>query len=298
MWGDASWGDIAWGDLDASPTWPSAGSVQNALFLDALLSDEATLSTVQTAAVSVDNLQDKYPSKKWRSTALADGILMDLPYAYAINAVAANGHNIDVWRMRGFATSADRTARTPAVADSNYASPWPLAVKPADPDWLNYPSLLKFTNEAPAQYWLLEVFCTEGGITAAEMGRLAAGRYFQPTRNITWESPTTYEPADMQAESDYGALDSEERFNPKVFDLNFEDMEATDLRRAAELHRRLGKARDLFCFIEPAATGIDFHRQAIHGLLTAGGKHVPIRGWGDDGGYLTQTGFRIKELLF
>ncbi len=46
------------------------------------------------------------------------------------------------------------------------------------------------------------------------------------------------QPADIQIQSDYGAVDTDARFNPRTFDLLFSDMVWTDAQdRASELHR-------------------------------------------------------------
>ncbi len=295
-WGDLPWGSVAWGDPDATITFPAAGASENVCIFDGLSSDSATLMTDQTAAVTVAALQDRHPSYKWRSSAVADQISITSAIPIAWNGLAMNAHNVDVWRLRGFASAADRTAGTSAVIDTNYCSPWPLNVRPADEDWLNYVSILRWTNEQPLQHWLLDVATYDS--TAVEAGRLMVCRYFQPARNMEFESSIAYEPADIQVESEYGAVDTEARFSPRVFDLQFADMEWSDAQeRASELHRRLGRARDLIAVLDPGATGGDFHRQTIHGVLTAGGKYEPQKGWAD-GRMVWRTQLRIKELLF
>lgn len=298
VWGDLPWGDVAWGDIDYTVTFPTAGASERIVIFDGLVSDTATLTTTQTAAVTVAALQDKHPSYKWRSTAVADQIAITATYPIAWNGLAMNAHNIDVWRLRGFASAADRTAETAPVVDTNYCSPWPLNVKPNDLDWLNYVSILRWANELPLQHWLLDVYTADASATGAEAGRLMLCRYWQPEHNMDFESPTSFNPADLQVESEFGAIDTEQRFNPRTFDLQFSDMTWEDAQeRASELHRRLGRARDLICVLDPGATGGDFHRQAIHGVLSAGGRHEPQRGWVNDR-MVWRTGLNIKELLF
>ncbi len=297
MFGFAAWGITAYGAPEVSTfAAQSAGASERVCIFDGLSSDSATLTTVKSAAVSVAALQDRHPSYKWRSTSTVDQIWITAASPVAWTGLAMNAHNVDVWRLRGFATAADRAAGTPAVVDTNYCSPWPLGAKPADEDWLNYASILRWTNEQPLQYWLLEVSTYD--TTAVEAGRLMLCRYWQPTRNMDYESSIAFEPADIQIESEYGAVDTEARFSPRTFDLLFSDMVWTDAQdRASELHRRLGRARDLICILDPAATGGDFHRQALHGVLAAGGKYEPQKGWAD-GKFVWRTGLRIKELLF
>ncbi len=298
LWGDIPWGDAAYGDLDATATIPTAGASERVCIFDGLTSDTATLTTTQAAAVTVAALQDKHPSYKWRSTSVVDQISITATIPVAWNGLAMSAHNIDVWRLRGFASAADRTAGTSAIVDTNYCSPWPLGVHPADDDWLNYVSILRWTNDQPLQHWLLDVYAVEPSATALEAGRLMLCRYWQPSRNMEFESSIAFEPSDLQVESDYGAIDTEQRFSPRVFDLQFADMVWSDAQeRASELHRRLGRARDLICVLDPGLTGGDFHRQAIHGVLAAGGKHEPQKGWAD-GKFVWRTGLRIKELLF
>lgn len=298
VWGDLPWGDTSWGDIDYTVTFPTAGASERVVIFDGLISDTATLTTTLSAASPVAALQDLHPSYKWRSSAVADQILITAAYPIAWNGLAMNAHNIDTWRLRGFASAAARAAGTSPVVDTNYCSPWPLNVKPSDIDWLNYVSILRWTNEQPLQHWLLDVYTADATATGVEAGRLMLCRYWQPARNMDYESGISFEPADLQVESEYGALDTEQRFSPRVFDLQFSDMVWTDAQeRASELYRRLGRARDLICVLDPGQTGGDFHRQAIHGVLTGGGKMEPQKGWAD-GKMVWRTGLRIKELLF
>ncbi len=298
-WGGAPWASFAWGGTP-DVVFPSAGPQENIAFLHAMWSDGATLSTAETAAVAVTNLLNIYPSQKWRSTKRYDSIFITLPRGRPVDAIGLR-HDMSpagMWRLR-CSTVLSTLSSAPDVADSGWTSVWPLGVKPSVEEWSQHVSLLRFDNghETPLRYLRLDLADT--GRTYVEASRLMVGQLWQPLYNVSWDSAFVVETKDVQIDSDYGGLYPERRAARRIASpLKFPFINRDDAQNfGIELERRLGLARDVMCFIDPAATD-DFHLFSIHGLLPSTGIWQPQPAWdGDARRWTYSASLSIKELL-
>jgi len=283
-----------------APAFPSAGTGERVWFLSPASSDAATLaSTTAVGSLPITNLQDQAPSKRWRSSAsVVEAITIDFGYPIAANALALVAHNLSsqgVLRVRGAVTSGAITSAP--IVETNWVSAWPLGVKPAEPDWLNYVSLIRFTNDEPMRYWRLDIVDPASTQTYVEAGRLALGRAWQPTYGLSFDTTMTYRSSDLQINSPWNTIYTDARFPARVFDMRFEAHEQRDaFDGAMELQRRRGMAKDVIVSLDPAET-TDFHRYTMQGVMTniSAVTRQPL--WSNNGP-LYQFSIQLQEIIF
>lgn len=296
-WGGYAWGVPPWAAGRSAPTFPTAGAFERMVVLDGLLSDRATVTTAQTAAVTASNLLNQRVSHLWRSTVAVDALLIDLPYPVAVNAMGLR-HRLGqagITRVRAFGSTADRAARTGRIFDTDHTSLWPLGVKPGDEDWGDFLTLVRWTNEVPVKYLLIDLSDISAAAVAAS--RIMICRAWQPGINMDFEGVHGFEPSDIQASSDYGGLYAEQRPNRRTLQFQWSNLAWNDTNRfCAELHRRASLSRDLMVFVDPSETA-DFHRLSVHGLLAERGYYKPQPKWNDDGRMAWTAEMNMRELI-
>ena len=302
-YGLGAWGEIAYEDDALTQTMPTAGAGERVLFLSPADSDAATIAVGSTAQLALANLQDMAPAKKWRSAAATTSDYITLAFAspVACNALALVAHNLTSagWlRVRGANTAADVTASP--VVDTKLLQAWPLGVKPTISTWLNYSSLIRWTNDAPLQYWRVDI--ADGGSGAGqtylEAGRLALGRAWQPASNLGFDTSMAYKSSDLQINSPWNTMYTDARFPARVFDMRFEAHEQRDaFDGAMELQRRRGMAKDIIVSLDPAET-TDFHRYTMQGVMTniSAVNRQPL--WSSANSPLYQFSIQLQELIF
>ena len=241
-------------------------------------SDLATVAAgSEVATLPAVNLQNQQPKKVWRSASAADYITVTFGAPVAANMLALNGHNLSaggVFRVRGADTLAN-TAAAPSV-DTGWQSVWPATGKPADAYWPRYLSALLWSNDALFQYWRVDIADPAASQTYVEAGRLALGRYWQPTTNFDLSgAPLGFDQVDVQTRTDYGEIftDRRQRSAARRFGLQ---ISAADRREVldgiAEIQRLRGLWGDVICLLDPGAT-TDFHRHSMQGVFTAPQEH-------------------------
>lgn len=285
--------------LLGAPTYPEAGPSENVGFLFPYEIESATLAA-SSEALPVENLADKHPTVVFRSDGeTTTEIDVDLAGPSPANCavfVATKGSGSDYVRIRGYVTSADRAAETNEVVETNWRSPWPLDNKPFVPEADYLVGVVRWTNDVSLKYWRID-YGDGGNVTFNEIGVLRFGRLWQPSINMDFQGARSREPADLQLESDYGGLYTEERGRPKTVDLTWTAMDYDDARNfAQEMDRRLGRARDLVCIENPGAT-TDMQAGILYGLLKAAGRHEPKPIW-NGSRWMWGVTISLKQLLW
>ena len=264
----------------AAPAYvaPAAPTMARIVVLSPRDSDLATMAAgSEVATLPAVNLQNQQPKKVWRSASAADYITVTFGAPVAANMLALNGHNLSaggVFRVRGADTLAN-TAAAPSV-DTGWQSVWPATGKPADAYWPRYLSALLWSNDALLQYWRVDIADPAVSQTYVEAGRLALGRYWQPTTNFDLGgTPLGFDQVDVQTRTDYGEIftDRRQRSAARRFGLQ---ISAADRREVldgiAEIQRLRGLWGDVICLLDPAAT-TDFHRHSMQGVFSAPQEH-------------------------
>jgi len=276
--------------ISAAPAYsaPASPTVANIVLLSPKDSDLATIAAGSAVAtLPAANLQGQQPKKVWRSAGTEDYITLSFLAPVAANMLALNGHNFSgagVFRVRGAASLADTTA-APAI-DTGWQSVWPVTGKPADAYWPRHLSALLWANDAQYQYWRVDFADPDATQTYIEAGRLALGRYWQPSYNFDLGgTPLGFDQVDVQTRTDYGEIftDRRQRSPARRFSLQ---ISASDKRETldgvAEIQRLRGGHGDVFALLDPNAT-TDFHRFSMQGVFTAPQEHqiVPQFSGGD-----------------
>ncbi len=277
MYGYYPIGSVPFG---ATPAYvaPATPTMARIAVLSPRDSDLATMAAgSEVATLPAVNLQNQQPKKVWRSASATDYITVTFGAPVAANMLALNGHNLSaggVFRVRGAGTLAN-TAAAPLV-DTGWQSVWPATGKPGDAYWPRYLSALLWSNDALFQYWRVDIADPAVSQAYVEAGRLALGRYWQPTTNFDLGgTPLGFDQVDVQTRTDYGEIftDRRQRSAARRFGLQ---ISAADRREVldgiAEIQRLRGLWGDVICLLDPAAT-TDFHRHSMQGVFGATQEH-------------------------
>jgi hypothetical protein len=243
---------------------------ERAVFLSSRFGDAATLvGSTEQGSLSVGNLQDRRPEKKWRATGdSAEYVTIDLGAACACNALVLVGHNLSsaaTLRVRGAASAAAVTASP--VVDSGADSAWPSSGKHSDPDWPQEFSLVRFTS-GTYRYWRLDIADDSNPDGYVEAGRLFIGSLFQPTFNVDTNVGLGLISPDARVRSPFGRSYSDPR-GPASRRLTLPISAVDEAEMTAglfELQRYCGLARDIAFCLDPSAT-TKFHTFSLQALF-------------------------------
>lgn len=285
MLGAASLGTPAVATIPVAPTDRTAGSWQRVWLLSGILSDAATLTTTATALMPVVNLQNRDPSKKCRISGKAGSFLLTFPGPTICTGLAWIGHNHSaggVIRVLAGDSAAGGVVTSPAL-DTNYASVWPLGVKPQISTWSNWTSILSWSNTTPYKYWQVEVGDDGAELTNLQAGRLMLGQFWQPRLNFDFGARVGVTNADFRRRTPWNRTVTDRRLPGRTVRLPFvvaDEADAVD--QAMEMQRSLGTALDLVVSLNPAATD-RFHRTTMHGTLAETGEFEILPMWTQNG---------------
>lgn len=253
----------------------------NIIVLSPRASDAATMAaSSQVAALPVANMQDMQPRKVWRSTSTTEHIVIASAAPVAANMLGMNGHNlsdIGVWRVRAADTEANLTAAP--LFDTGWHSVWPASGKPTVPDLPNFLSALRWDNNSEFAFWRVDLADPSAGQTFLQIGRLALGRYWQPSINVDADATIGYDQRDPQVTTDYGNTFTDRRRKSagRLFTLK---ISAADVREVndgiAEIQRLRGMWGDAFVLLDPDAT-TDFHRFSAQAVFSAQQQHQAVQ---------------------
>ena len=257
---------------------PTAPTMARMVVLSPYDSDLATIAAgTAVATLPAANVQSQQPKKVWRSSSTADYLEVTFASPVAANMLAINGHNFTaagVFRVRGAATIADTTA-SPLV-DTGWTSVWPVTGKPSDAYWPRFLSALLWSNDALYPCWRVDFADPAVSQTYIEVGRLALGRYWQPTTNFDLGgTPLGRDQRDVQTVTDYGEIftDRRQRSASRRFSLQISAADKREVNDGiGEIQRIAGMHGDVFVLLDPNAT-TDFHRNSMQGVFTAPQEH-------------------------
>lgn len=278
---------------------PVAGAVEKIGCVLPHVIDAATLTASSEAGdLTVDNLQNSDPTSVWRSTGIASNILITqgdseediLDCAMFVMPNFTGAHYVQFIAANTLAGLA-----TPAF-DTGLLTPWPLRTRPTMKDFPKTLALVRWTNTSIYKYWKL--FHYEGGWpTYTEYSRLMMCQFVQFSRNPAYDATEFgYASADIQTITEQGGTFSSSRLTPRTAVVTFPCKTQTDSAVAKEIHRRLGKAKDLGLFVKPAETGDEFQVNSIHGLFNQDGNYKPNAAISADNKLTWATSFSVREL--
>jgi hypothetical protein len=280
---------------------PAAASMARIAVLSPIDSDAATIAAgSEVSSLPAANLQSQQPKKVWRSSSTADYVTLSCAAPVAANMLAVSGHNFSaagLFRVRGANSPADTTA-APSV-DTGWQSVWPVTGKPADAYWPRYLSALLWSNDALYQCWRIDFADPSVTLTYLEAGRLALGRYWQPTINFDLGgTPLGRDQRDVQTVTDYGELftDRRQRSAARRMSLQISGADKREvLDGIQEIQRLAGMAGDVFVLLDPNAT-TDFHRHSMQGVFTAQQDHQIVPQF-TDAGEMWTVNFPLREVI-
>lgn len=257
---------------------PATPTVANIVLLSPRDFDLATIAAgTAVTTLPVANLQSQQPKKVWRSGSTADYINVTFAEPVAANMLAIAGHNLSaggVFRARGASTLADTTS-APSV-DTGWTSAWPVTGKPAEAYWPSYLSALLWSNDALYKYWRVDIADPAVSQTYIQIGRMALGRYWQPTTNFDLGgTPLGRDQRDVQTVTDYGEIftDRRQRSASRRFSLQISAADKREVNDGiGEIQRLAGMHGDVFVLLDPNAT-TDFHRNSMQGVFTSPQEH-------------------------
>lgn len=286
----------------AAPAYvaPAAATMARIVVLSPYDSDRATMAGGSAvASLPAANLQSQQPKKVWRSSATADYINVSFAEPVAANMLAINGHNMSaagVFRVRGADTLPNTTAAP--VVDTGWQSVWPVTGKPADAYWPRHLSALLWSNDALCQYWRVDLADPSVTVTYIEVGRLALGRYWQPTTNFDLGgTPLGRDQRDVQTVTDYGEIFTDRRQRSAARRMSL-TMSAGDKRELLdgiqEIQRLAGMSGDVFVLLDANAT-TDFHRFSMQCVFTAAQEHQIVPQF-SNGDVMFTASFPLREV--
>ena len=257
---------------------PTAPTMARMVVLSPYDSDLATVvASSAVATLPAANVQSQQPKKVWRSSSTADYLEITCTAPLAANMLALNGHNLSaggVFRVRGADSLANTTA-APSV-DTGWQSVWPVTGKPSDAYWPRFLSALLWSNDALYPCWRVDFADPAVSQTYIEVGRLALGRYWQPTTNFDLGgTPLGRDQRDVQTVTDYGEIftDRRQRSASRRFSLQISAADKREVNDGiGEIQRLAGMHGDVFVLLDPNAT-TDFHRNSMQGVFTAPQEH-------------------------
>lgn len=286
----------------AAPAYvaPTAPTMARIVVLSPYDSDLATIAaSTEIATLPAANVQSQQPKKVWRSSSTADYLEITFTAPVAANMLALNGHNLTsagVFRVRGADSLANTTA-APSV-DTGWQGVWPVTGKPSDAYWPRYLSALLWSNDALFQYWRIDIADPSVTQTYIEVGRLALGRYWQPTTNFDLGgTPLGRDQRDVQTVTDYGEIFTDRRQRSAARRMSLQ-ISAADKRETLdgiqEIQRLAGMSGDVFVLLDANAT-TDFHRFSIQGVFTSAQEHQIVPQFSNNDVMFTAN-FPIREV--
>lgn len=286
----------------AAPAYvaPAAASIARMVVLSPYDSDRATIAAGSAVAtLPAANLQSQQPKKVWRSSSVSDYLELTFATPVAANMLAINGHNFTsagLYRVRGADTIAATTSAP--LVDTGWVSVWPVTGKPADPYWPRFMSALLWSNDALFQCWRIDFADPSASQTYIEVGRLALGRYWQPSTTFDLAgTPLGRDQRDVQTITDYGELftDRRQRSGARRMSLQIGALDKREtLDGIQEIQRLAGLSGDVFVLLEPNAT-TDFHRVSMQGVFTSPQDHQIVMQWTESGEMWTAN-FPLREV--
>lgn len=268
------------GPYSAAPAYvaPTAPTMARIVVLSPYDSDRATIAAgTAVTTLPAANVQSQQPKKVWRSSSVADYLEVTFAAPVAANMLAINGHNFTaagVFRVRGANTIAATTAAP--LVDTGWVSAWPVTGKPSDAYWPRFLSALLWSNDALYQCWRVDFADPSVSQTYIEVGRLALGRYWQPTTNFDLGgTPLGRDQRDIQTITDYGEIftDRRQRSAARRMSLQISALDKREtLDGVQEIQRLAGMSGDVFVLLDANAT-TDFHRFSMQGVFTSQQEH-------------------------
>ena len=300
LYGSSPYGSLPYGARPPGAAAAAAAAAsERILFLTTFAVDAATLlASTSEGALLVTNLQNRQPSKKWRSTSTAARITMVSPTPVDADSLAFVGHNLTSNALGRVTASIDLADLVSAPDfDTGWKSMWPTSGKPTIVDWPNWIALLRWTNVSSFFNWQLEIVDPGNSDGYVEGGRIAICRGFQPSANVDVSLAIGLEPPSEQRRTPFGFTFSDDRGDtPRRFTLPFSVMNDRNVFDGLkEIQRRAGLHADVMVFLDPAAT-TNFHEYALHGLFAAPGGYESQPLW-DSVSQVWRTGAVLTELL-
>lgn len=275
----------------------AAASFERIIMLSPWDSDAAALSATQEiATLPVANLQDYRPRKVYRSGAPEAYVTASFAEAIAANMLAIR-HTMTaagVFRV-WLADTVANTILSPAV-DTGWQSVWPATGKPALPNWPSFSSALRWSNDA--LYPAARIGFADPGASSFDIGRLALGRYWQPTINVDWNPTLAYAPRDVQVETDYGQVftDRRQASAGRGFRLAFQALNKREVMDGLnELIRLRGLWGDVFVFLDLDAA--DFQKLSMQAVFTTPTEHQIVPYFDTDGDMIATASITLREVL-
>lgn len=247
----------------------------NCLFLSPYMIDLATLAAASTASgLSVTNLQDSDPTRKWRSTSITSQyITIDFGAtgATACNAAAfinTNLTNSATIRVRASNSSAGAVTSSPSL-DVSGIDVYPGS-KSALRDWTNHIAFGTWTNANSYRYWRIDFSDAGNSDGYLEAGRLMMAAYWQPSLNMDQSVAISYESVDAVERTAHNQLLTQRRGSVgRRFDLTFSSMDQDEAQDGAmELARLRGAGGDFFVSLDPTHT-TRFPQWSMQGVFSA-----------------------------
>ena len=239
-------------------------------FATSIFIDAATLTTGnEEALLPATNLQNRQPTKRWRTTSLSTMFLeADLTEAKAINLVALISHNgsaAATWQIRGATSQANLTA-APGF-DSGAVSMWPIT-RPEDWPVRSLFSRLWLTTAQSFRWWRVDIVDAGNSDGWFEAGRLIIDAAWQPDIGLTPNWGVGWLDPGPREESLGGNLYPTQRSRRRIIELNLDfNDEAAMLANAFELQRTRGRSEDVLALVDPTET-TNWHRTGVYGLMT------------------------------
>lgn len=231
------------------------------------------------------NVQNREPTKKWRTTVNNYGALifdfLTPSIVSALTVVGANWSNGGHWRLRA-ANSVPALTTTP-VYDTGGLSAWNSPGKPVNllniAHWIN---VLTFNmGVTPCRYFLVEFGDSTPASSYLEFGRVYVGRYFQPAINIDIAGGITYEPLDVQQRTPFGQVFTDPRpYVPRRLDVQMSMVDSDETTIFwSNLTRFGGNGTDVIVSLDPAANSSDFATWTFQGHFVGSHFYSPVPFW-------------------
>lgn len=276
----------------------SAGDSENFWILTGRLSDLATITTVGAQQMAAANLQNRDPTRKWRGTGRSESLLFTFPAPTICNALFWGGHN----HTRGgtlrvlMGDTAAGGVITSVAQDTNFASAWPLGIKPTgDAPPAGWPSILRWANTTPYTYYQVDVGDDGAGLVDLECGRAMLGEAWQPDDNCDFGARIAPTSNDFFRLSTWNRPLGSRRLAGRTIRLPFSMADESDaIDQAMDLQLSLGTALDLVVALDPASTA-RFHRKTIHGTFSEMSEFEPVPFWNGNG-YTYKFELAIREV--
>src|SRR5689334_1274481 len=204
------------------------------------LFDAGTLTNGnELASLPATNLQTMQPSKRWRTSGVANvWIQVDFGAATALDLVALISHNAlapDTWRIRA---SADSTPTTSPDYDSGSLNLFPGGVRPTESWRDHYDSFKILPSTQTWRYWRIDVTCSASYF---EAGRVVLD--LRQSLKIQWGIGFGTEPADIVDKSPMGGANTEARGRPRTMEFDV-DLQQTDAQGVYAIDMMRGLAQD------------------------------------------------------